>query len=901
MPDRARHRAVRELADHLEDLYQEALDRGATDDEAREYVETQLGETADTAADVLTAARENLGSRLGNWAEGREDSLRGSNAFFAAAADRLRDLRLAVRSLTRRPVFLLVAMVSLTIGIGANTAIFSLVNAVFIRQFPYENPEQLVRVYTVVPDRTDYGTSSFPNYLDIRDFDGPFQAVGAFKTVLSRLELQDETVRIMGEAVSQTLFPMLGVDTAIGRSFLPEEDETPGAHPVAMLGHGFWQRTFAGDPEIIGSSIRLAGRSFTVVGVTPEGFHGLTGAGVSADFFVPLVMYGTVSGSSNYSHLEDRLDRRYFVLGRAAEGVTPESMRAGLEVLASRIQENNPEIDQEWMFTTVALEDVALDPEIDSAVKPFAMLFMAAGGLVLLLACTNLSSFLLARGTEREKEIALRLAIGAQRGALVRQLLTETMVLALLGGASGLVAARMLLSLLTRYQPPLPVPITLDLGLDMTVLLFTFGISCLAGLLFGLVPALRSTNPDVAPTLKEGMAATRNRRFGLQNALVAFQMALSVVLLMGGGLFVRSLAAARSADLGFSTRNAGIAWVDLSISGVPAAEQLAMRDELTRRARALPGIDNATSASHIPFLFPASGGFYSIPGADPPGRGSGHNVQREEVDPEFFATMGIPVLEGRSFTIDDRPNTRAVAIVNETAAQRFWPGETPVGRQFSPLESENTVHIVGVVKDTKVERLREPPKPLFYFPITQSQDPDLVLVARGPAAPEEITAMLRKMIRDVSPSLMIMDAKTMEDNVGVILLPGRMAAFLLGVFGLLALTLASIGLYGVVSFSVARRTREVGIRMSLGADARAVITMILRGAMAVVGIGGVVGLATAFWLAQLVRHMLYGVGPWDLATILGVPFVLSCVAAGAALIPALRASQVDPVKALKYE
>jgi predicted permease len=719
--------------------------------------------------------------------------------------------------------------------------------------------------------------------------------------VLSRLELQDETVRIMGEAVSQTLLPMLGVEPAIGRSFLPEEDETPGAHPVVMLGYGFWQRAFAGDPEIVGTTIRFAGQGFTVVGVTSAGFNGLTGAGFSADFFVPLTMFGTVSGESDLSHFEDRLNRRHYVVGRVAEGVTPEGVLAGLEVLASRIQKDNPDIDQEWIFTTLPLEDVALDPELDGAAKPFAVLFMAAGGLVLLLACTNLSSFLLTRGSEREKEIALRLAIGAQRGALVRQLLTETTIVAFLGGASGVVATGWLLRLLTRYQPPLPVPVTLDVGLDMTVLLFTIGISCLAGLLFGLAPALRSTRPDIAPTLKEGMVPTRHRRFGLQNGLVAFQMALSVVLLIGGGLFVRSLAAARNADLGFSTRNAGIVWVDLALSGVPAPEQLAVRDELTRRARALPGIDTATSASHIPFLFHASGGFFSIPGADPPAQGIGHNVQREEVDPEFFATMGIPVLEGRSFTNDDRPNTRAVAIVNETAAKRFWPGESPVGRQFSPQGSERAVHIVGVAKDTKVERLREPATPLFYFPIAQSPDPDVVLVARGPTAPEEITGMLRKMVRDVSPSLMIMDAKTMEENVDMILLPGRIAAFLLGGFGLLALTLASIGLYGVVSFSVARRTREMGIRMSLGADVRALITMILRSAMALVGIGGAVGLATAFLLGQLVRHVLYGVGPWDLATILAAPFVLGCVAAAAALIPALRAGRVDPVEALKCE
>jgi predicted permease len=668
-----------------------------------------------------------------------------------------------------------------------------------------------------------------------------------------------------------------------------------------MLGYGFWQSTFGADPEIIGTTIRIAGRAFTVVGVAPEGFHGLTGAGLTSDFFVPLVMYGVVSGFADHSYLENRLDRRYFVIGRIADGLTVENAVSGIKVLSSRIRTANPEIEQEWVFTLLPIRDVALDPDFDRAVQPFAAVFMAAGGLVLLLACANLSSFLMARAADRQKETALRIALGAGRLSLVRHYLTETMLMALLGGVCGALAAHVTLGVLSRIPSPLPVPITLELSMDRTVLLFTIGISAVAGLLFGLVPALRSTNPDVAPILKDGMTQTRLRRFGFRNGLVAFQVALSVVLLIGGGLFVRSLGAAHDADLGFSTRQAGVVWADLSASGVPEDEHRDLREELTRRARALPGIEAATSASHVPFMFSASGGFYSMPGVEPPVQGKGHNVQREEVDPAFFETMGIPLLEGRAITDDDRPGSLRVVVLNETAAQRFWPGESPLGKQIFPLDSERGYQVVGVVGDTKVERLREPSKPLFYFPIAQNPDPDLVLVARGRLAPEEITAMLRQMIKDVRPDLMIMDSKTMQENIDVVLVPARLAAFVLGVFGVLALTLAAIGLYGVVNYSVSQRTREVGIRMSLGADAAAVMLMVLRRAMGVVGVGAVVGLAAALALAQLIRHVLYGVSPWDLTTMLGVPLLLSFVAAVAALIPARRASQVNPVDALKYE
>ncbi len=812
-----------------------------------------------------------------------------------------RDVRMALRTLVKRPVFLLVAVLSLAIGIGSNTAIFSVVNAVFLRHYPYRAAEQLVRVYTNVEGRTAYGTTSFPNYNDMRGFDPAFQALAAYKTIFTRMELEDETVRVMGEGVSQTLFPMLGIDAIVGRTFLPEEDDTPGASPVMMLGHGLWMRAFGGDSSVVGRTIRIAGQSFTVVGVTPDGFHGLTAAGLHSEFYVPLTMYGSASGLTNNAHFRDRFDRRYFVVGRMVEGMRFETAQAQLEVLGRQIQDANPELDQEWVFSMVPMLDVALDPDVDRSIMPFAVLLLTAGGLVLVLACTNLASLLLARVTERRKEIALRLALGASRSRLVRQLLTETVLLALLGGAAGLLIAGWTLSMVVRFQPTLPVPITLDLGLDRTVLLFTFCISTVTGLLFGLAPALQSTNPNVVPALKDEVGPVRLRRFSLRNGLVAFQMALSVVLLVGGGLFVRSLGAARDAELGFSARNAGIAWIDLSLSDVPSSQYGALRNDLTARARALPGVAAATSATHIPFFGGASGGFYNIPGAAPPTDGAGHNVPREEVDPAFFETLGIKIAAGRTFTDQDRPGAPLVAMVNETAANWFWPGESPLGRAFSPIGSTQSFRVVGVVGDTKIERLREPPKPLFYFPIAQRNDPDLILVARGQQPAVEIAGMLRQMIRNANPGLMIVQTLTMEDNIGVVLFPARMAALLLGLFGLLALTLATIGLYGVVNFSVSQRTREVGIRMSLGANAAGVLGMVLRGAMELVGIGGIVGLAVAVGLARLVRHILYGVGPWDPMTIVGVPLLLACVAVAAALIPARRASRVNPVQALKYD
>jgi predicted permease len=812
-----------------------------------------------------------------------------------------RDLRYAARRLAKSPGFTAVAVLSLAIGIGANTAIFSAVNALFIRAAPFRDVSEVVRVYTRMDGYSGYSRFSYPGYLDVKGLDEIFEEVGASNVFFSQVDLGDETLQVLGEGVSQNLFPMLGLGAALGRTFLPEDDEIPGGHPIAILGYHFWQRAFAGDPEILGRTIRMAGHQFEIVGVMPQTFQSILTASLNADVFVPLMMAGAVTGRPGNDFFESRSDRRFGVLARLKDGVGLESAGARLEVLARNLRDTYPEFGEERSIVALPHADVALDPEIDEALQPIALFLIVVVGLVLLLACTNLATFLLARGTDRRKEIALRLALGARRGALVRQLLTETLLLAILGGVAGVFVAYWVLGLIIGFQPPLPITFTLEAPLDGTVLLFALGVSVAAGILFGLAPALQTTKPELAPTLKDESGTGRTKRFGLRNGLIAFQMAISVLLLVGGGLFVRSLGAARDVDLGFTTREAGILWVDPSLSAVARSEYPALIEELRMRARALPGIDLVSVSDHIPLFLGQSSGGYRIPGVEPPPGQETYGVLRERVDPAYFEVMGIPLLAGRGFTQEDRAESPFVAVVSEAAARRFWPSESPVGQEFYGGATERPYRVVGVAADTKITSLGEPPTPLFYFPVAQGMGSDIILVARGRVTPAQTVGLLRRMVREMNPNLVVMEAKTMEEHIGVMFFPARMAALLLGFFGVVALVLATVGLYGVVSFSVSRRTREVGIRMSLGADRRAVLAMVVRGALGVVAVGGVAGFALAFGLAQLIRQFLFGIGPEDPLTLIGVPLLLAAVATLAAYLPGRRASRVDPVEALRRE
>ncbi len=813
----------------------------------------------------------------------------------------LQDLRYALRHLIRNPGFTVVAVLSLAIGIGANTALFSVVNAVFIRDYPFTDPDALVRVFTAVRGRDPHGSSAFPDILDMGEMRDVFEGVGAFDFFFSGVDLGDETANVIGENVSQSLFPMLGIEAALGRAFLPEEDETPGTHAVVMLGHGFWERVFSSDPAIVGQTIRLAGRPFTVVGVAPEWLQSVTTQSLQTDVFVPEMMSAVTTPNSEAGRFQNRSNRSHSALARLAPGVSIEAARARMDTLASQLQETYPETNEGRSYRLLPANEVILSPDVDSVLSSAAVFLMTVVGLVLLLACTNLATFLLARGAERRKEIAVRLALGARRGTLVRQLLTETVMISMLGGAVGLLFAQWTLNLLMGFHPPLPVTFTLDLGIDATVLLFTLGVAMLTGVLFGLAPAMQSTKPAIAPTLRDEAGTGRQRRFGLRNGLIALQVAVSMILLVGGGLFLRSLGAAQNVDPGFSTREAGIVYMDLAASAISPDEYGPLAQEIAGRARSLPGIEAVTVARDIPLALGGNNDIVTIPGVDPPPGADYHRITSNQVDTGYFETMGIPLLAGRTFTDDDRHGAPRVIIVSEAAARAYWPGENPLGKEITASAGRTTYRIVGVAGDVKIDTLGESPRPVIYHPFAQRITSEYFLVARGRAAPAAIAGMLRQVVRDTNPRLLIMETKTMEENLSVVLFPARMAALLLGAFGALALCLATIGLYGVVSFAVSRRTHEVGIRMSLGADAGAVIRMILRGAMSVVAVGGLLGLAAAYGLAQLIGQFLVGTEPGDPVTLIGVPLLLGTVAVLAAFIPARRASRVDPVVALRRD
>jgi predicted permease len=492
--------------------------------------------------------------------------------------------------------------------------------------------------------------------------------------------------------------------------------------------------------------------------------------------------------------------------------------------------------------------------------------------------------------------------MGARRWTLIRQLLTETVILGLLGGTAGLAVAHWALQALMRFQPPIPIPVNLNVGLDRTVLVFALAISAAAGLFFGLIPALQSTKPDVAPTLKdEGTGGGRPKRLSLRNGLIVTQVAISMVLLLGAGLFLRSLQSAGQIDLGFSARDGGIVWVMAMGDDMTDEEfQIAARN-LEVRARALPGITGVGAAEMLPIGLSYQEGNFDIPGVEPPAGEDQHSIAYNVVSPSYFDVMGIQVVSGRGISETDGENSAPVVVISETAARRFWPGENPIGKDISPSSRDQSYRVIGVARDTKVWTLGEEYRPYIYFPYDQYGGESMQLVARGEIPDAQIVGQLRQLVREVDQRLIVMEAKTMSEHLAFALFPPRMAALLLGVFGGLALILATTGLYGTVAYSVSRRGREVGIRMSLGADAGSVVGMVLRGAMGLVLVGALIGWAVSLGLAQTIRSFLYGVGALDPAAFIGVPLVLGAVALAAALIPARRASRVNPVNALKSE
>lgn len=884
-----------ELRSHLELKVEDLKSGGMTEEEARARV---MGNQAAAGSEGTGGSgavnRTDLAA-----ATGHTRSRLRRRSLLHRIETLSKDIRYAARRMARSPGFTLIAVLSLTIGIGANTAVFSIVNGLFLRPPPYENPQELVQVWTGIPERRPDSDASWSEFLGLQEVEGVFSGVGAFDGIFASLRDREGTRSAFVEPMTPNLFPLLGVTTVLGRSFLPAEGSDPGGNPLAILGYEYWMRAYEGERTALGETIHLSGIPHTIVGVAPKELSALQTRTIVTDVFVPMSMARFITG---YTGPEGELldePRSVKVLARLAPGVEMEVAEARISGVVREVRAADGLTTREgWGFRLWPLQGQAIEPEIDAGLTKVAAFLMAVAGLVLLLACTNLANLLLARGVGRKRELAMRWALGAGRGRLVGQLFIETVILALLGGLGGFFLAMWTLDLLIRFQPDVGVTFALDMSADLTVLLFTMGAVGLASLIFGMVPALAATRSEITPVLKgdPGSRGTRGRR--VKGGMVAFQMAVSVILLTGSSLFFHSFLVARNTDPGFQADGVVTVQVDLSRGSLLESDLADLPDQIRRRVGSQLGIEVLGAAGSIPLL---NRNTISIttPGMDSADGPRGRSVARYRVDDEYLDAMGIPLLSGRGIEASDGEEAEPVVLVSQAAVRRFWPDESPLGQEI--VARGRGYRVIGVVGDVKVQFLGDPPEPTVYFSMEQWPPSERFLVARGPGEPGAMIAGLRRALLDLDPNMLVLQAQTMKDRIGINLYPMRLAAAYLGTFGLMALLLAAIGLYGVVSLSVSRRTREVGIRMSIGADAGRVVGMVLKGSLRSVAIGAAIGLVLAIGLARLIQSFLFGVEAADPATLIAVPLLLGSVAALAAFVPARRASRVDPVEALRTE
>jgi predicted permease len=812
----------------------------------------------------------------------------------------LQDLRYGFRHLLKSPGFTLIAVLSLALGIGANTSIFSLVNTVLLRPLPgVENPKRLVSVYPVRQDRST-ALFSYPNLVDVRDRNEVLSGLSGFKFATLSLSHDGNNERVWSYLVSGNYFDVLGVKAALGRTFLPEEDRTPGSHPVVVLSYNCWQRRFSSAPAIIGRSIILNGHTFNVIGVAPEGFNG-TEVVFQPEMWVPMMMADVVEPGSNW--MTARGTGVLFTVGRLKPGVSVAQAQSSLSALARQLGEEHPDTSRGEAMTLNP--PGLLVPRLRRPAIAFAGILMLVVGLVLLLACINLANLLLARATGRRKEIAIRLALGASRWRLLRQLLTESLLLSVTGGLLGLFLAWWINSLIAVFKPPVDFPILIDLKIDWRVLIFTIVASLLTGILFGLLPALQATKPDVVTTLKADSAIGGYRRSRLRNALIVAQMALSLILLICAGLVLRSVQQVQKMNPGFEPDKAVEISLDLGLQGYDAARGQEFYRQLAERVAVVPGVEAVSFANYLPLSFSRVNRGIYVEG-QPAARGAQlPSSLNSRVAPDYFRVMGIPVLHGRDFNAQDKEQEAKVAIVNEAFTRRFWPGlassNEALGKRFSFAGTEGTFwEVIAVAKDGKYISLSESPQPFVYIPL-QNSDLSLTLVARTASNPQATLTAIRNEVRQLDATLPVYDAKSLTEHMSLSLFPTRVAAVALGSFGLLALGLAVIGLYGIVSYSVAQRTQEIGVRIALGARVIDLHKLIIGQGMKLALIGMAFGIIGALALAKLMSSLLIGVSPTDPVIFAGITLLLILVVLLACYVPARRATKVDPMTALRYE
>ena len=808
----------------------------------------------------------------------------------------LKDIRYGLRSFLKRPGFTFIAVVTLALGIGANTAIFSLVNTVLLRPLPVLHPEQLTEVYGTFHNGADYTIQSYLNYKDYRDRNDVFSGLMAYRFAPMSISHESRNERVWGYLVSGNYFDVLEIRPFLGRYFTPEEDKTPGSHPVAVISYGCWQKRFASEHSIVGQPLTLNGHVFTIIGVAPEGFNG-TEVAYAPELFVPMMMAHEVEPGSSW--LESRDSDNMFAVGRLKPGVTVAQAESALTNITLQLAKEYPH-ENEGRGVRLLTPGLFI-PDIRDSVISFSTVLMGVVGLVLLLACVNLANLLLARATERRKELAIRLAVGASRARIVRQLVTESVLLSLAGGLGGLLLAAWINNLVASIKLPTDIALAFDLHLDWRVLAFALTVSLATGVIFSLLPALQSSNPELVPALKDESSLAGFRHSRLRNCLVVVQVAVSLVLLVCAGLVVRSLQVAQKTRPGFTPENAVALSFDLGLQGYTEEKGRAFQRQLIERTQTVPGVRSVALTSTVPLTLDYSYTTIYVEGQTVTNTAELPVAVPNEISPNYFRTMEIP-LRGRDFTERDDKEESRVAIVNETFARRLFPGQEAIGRRFNFDGPDKPFwEVIGVAADGKYNTLGEDPKAAFYRPLLRDYPTNATLVARTVGDSNAALSALRSELHTMDSALPLYNVQTLSDHMNVPLFPFRMAATVLGSFGVLAIILAAIGIYGVMSYVVAGRTREIGVRIALGAAKRDVLILIIRQGMTLALIGLGIGLLIAFGVAQLVAKLLFGVSPLDPITFAGVSLLLGLVALLACYIPARRAMKVDPLVALRYE
>lgn len=819
------------------------------------------------------------------------------------------DIRYAVRMLIKNPGFSTIAVLSLALGIGANTTIFTVVNAILLNPLPVKQISRVVQMDTV-DTKTRVTTAnvtklgmSYPNFQDYaRDnkiFTGLACIVGPLPLTWSG---SAEPKQIFGQMVNANYFDVLGLRPVLGRFFLPEEDTKPGGNNVVVLSYSLWVNKFGSDPNIRGTNLTLNATSYSVIGVAPRGFKGAFTFGNAEQVWIPVSMYPQVLAGFFKDNFNDRRFLTTVVIGRLRDGVNLGAAEAALKTIATHLEHEFPKDNASRSVALTPLADAAVGVNNRSQIALAGGLMMGIVGLVLLIACANLANLLLAQAGSREKEIGVRAALGASRWRVMRQLLTESMVLAILSAIVGLAIAYGGRAVLWSFRPPFILDGDVDVSFDSHVLFFTLSVALLTAVIIGIVPAIKVAKPNLTEALKVGgrggtVGWTRNP---LRSLLVVTEIALALVALVGAGLFIRSMQNAQRIDPGFESKKLFVFAFDLGALHYEEGRAQQYFRTAIERAKSVPGVNSATIASN----FPLGGGLGRTVFPEGQDEASGYRgtlTQLNDTAPNFFETLRIPLVSGREFTDSDRKDTNPVAIINEAMANQFWPSQNAVGKRFHFFGETQLREVVGVVRNTVVNTIGEEPQPLAYLPLTQDYAPAVTMQVRTSVRPESVISSVRGQVQSLDTNLALTNVNTIEELIDQGLWAPRVGAALLSVFGALALILAVVGVYGVLSYSVNQQTREIGIRMAMGAQTGRVLSLVVGQGMRLALLGLALGLLVAFAAMRVLSSLLYGVNAHDPLTFAGVSLVLATAAILACYIPARRATRVDPIIALRYE